>query len=118
MKLPNAEKAFIDIEKLSGYCLNPNHDQGKHKARLFSSISGLTENDAERLKKKLLKVAADYEAEPDGEDQYGKRYIIDFRMKTIKGQATVHTSWILRKNENFVRLTSCYILKKKDEYHE
>lgn len=24
----------IDIEKLCGYCLNPNHDRGKRKARL------------------------------------------------------------------------------------
>jgi hypothetical protein len=41
MKLPNAEKAFVDIEKLSGYCLNTAHERGKHKARLFSSVLGL-----------------------------------------------------------------------------
>lgn len=32
MKLPNAENAFVDIEKLRGYCLNLSHPRGKHKA--------------------------------------------------------------------------------------
>ena len=50
MKLPNAEKAFIDTEKLTGYCLNSLHERGKHKARLFSSLLGLTADDAEELK--------------------------------------------------------------------
>jgi hypothetical protein len=40
MKLPNAERAFVDIEKLRGYCLNPYHIRGKNKARIFSSILG------------------------------------------------------------------------------
>jgi hypothetical protein len=41
MKLPNAEAAFIDIRKLRDYSLNPDHDRGKHKARLFLAILGL-----------------------------------------------------------------------------
>ena len=48
MKLPNGKEAFVDIKKLWGYCLNPYHLKGKHKARLFSSILGLTLKDAER----------------------------------------------------------------------
>ena len=35
MKIPNAELAIVDIRKLRDYCLNPAHDEGKHKARLF-----------------------------------------------------------------------------------
>jgi len=38
MLIPNAENAVVDIRKLRDYCLNPDHDEGKHKARLFSSI--------------------------------------------------------------------------------
>jgi Domain of unknown function (DUF4926) len=41
MKLPNAEAAFIDIRKLRDYSLNPDHDRGKHKARLFLATLGL-----------------------------------------------------------------------------
>ena len=33
-KLPNPEKAFIDLNKLIGYCLNPEHPEGQHKSAL------------------------------------------------------------------------------------
>jgi hypothetical protein len=111
MKLPNAEKAFVDIEKLRGYCLNPSHVRGKHKARIFSLILGLTLEDAEKLRKSLLEAAKESDAVEGIEDQYGKRYIIDFLMKTTKGQAKIRSTWIVLKNEDFPRLTSCYILK-------
>jgi len=68
MKLPNAKRAFVDIEKLRGYCLNPSHVRGKHKARMFSSILGLTLEDAEKLRKTLLEAAKDGDAVPGNED--------------------------------------------------
>ncbi|MDB9478860.1 hypothetical protein PN463_09555 [Dolichospermum circinale CS-537/03] len=45
--LPNAENAVVDIRKLRDYSLNPNHSTGKDKARLFSSILGMTAENAE-----------------------------------------------------------------------
>ncbi len=30
MKLPNGDRVFIPMEKITGYCLNPNHSKGKH----------------------------------------------------------------------------------------
>jgi len=44
MKIPNAELAIVDIRKLRDYCLNPTHDEGKHKARLFKMALGMTAN--------------------------------------------------------------------------
>ena len=44
-KLPNAERAVVDIAKLRDYSLNPTHDVGKHKARVFRSALGLTVDD-------------------------------------------------------------------------
>ena len=114
MKLPNAENAFVDIEKLRGYCLNPSHVRGKHKARMFSSILGLTLEDAGKLRKTLLEAARSWDAVPGVEDQYGKRYIIDFMMAIAKRQAMIRSSWIVLGHEDFPRLTSCYILKEED----
>jgi len=37
MKLPNGELAEISMEKLIGYCLNPEHSRGKNQARVFRS---------------------------------------------------------------------------------
>ncbi|MDL1963865.1 MAG: hypothetical protein LWW98_05925 [Deltaproteobacteria bacterium] len=114
MKLPNAEKAFVDIEKLSGYCLNSAHDRGKHKARLFSSVLGLTSDNAEELRRTLLEAARNHDAETSRDDRYGKRYVIDLTIITEKGQAKVRSTWIIQTHEKFARLTSCYILKRKE----
>lgn len=61
--IPNAENAVVDIRKLHDYCLNPDHDQGKHKARLFSTLLGMTADDAEELRKILLEVVRTHEAQ-------------------------------------------------------
>jgi hypothetical protein len=37
MPIPNSEQAFIDIRKLTDYCLNLEHLDGRHKARVFKS---------------------------------------------------------------------------------
>jgi len=50
MIIPNAESAEVDIRKLRDYCLNYNHDEDKHKARLFESLLGMTASDAEELR--------------------------------------------------------------------
>ena len=112
MKLPNAASAFVDINKLRSYSLNSQHHRGHHKARLFSSILGLTATDAEELKAVLLLAAQQYEATLKPPTEYGERYVIDFPLTRNQNQATIRSSWLIRINENFPRLTSCYILRK------
>ena len=36
-KLPNADRAVVDLGKLRDYSLNPLHEVGKHKARVPSA---------------------------------------------------------------------------------
>ena len=62
MTLPNAERAIVDIRKLRDYCLNPLHDEGQHKARLFATTLGMTADDAESLRDLLLKAVTTHEA--------------------------------------------------------
>jgi len=113
MKLPNYEKAYIDINKLKGYCLNTTHETGKHKARLFSSILGLTIEDAEKLKYYILEAIKTHNAKFTEEDIYGKRFLVEFKIRTSKGDAKIRSTWIIKTKENFPRLTSCYILKER-----
>ena len=49
MRVPNAERAFIDVSKLRAYALNPTHRVGGHKARLFALLLGMNSNDTEAL---------------------------------------------------------------------
>jgi len=109
MKLPNAEAAFIDIHKLRDYSLNMQHDRGKHKARLFLAILGLSVENAEELEFIVLEAIQIYDAISSSQDEYGQRYLVDFPLTRNGNTATIRSTWIVRSTETFPRLTSCYI---------
>ena len=111
-KLPNAEKAFIPLEKLTEYSLNLEHDTGKHKARVFRAAFGWTESDAPLLQSILRSVVQLVNATLQSPTVHGERYVVDFRWTTEKGSAKIRSAWIVRYGEDFPRLTSCYILEE------
>ena len=53
-KLPNLEKAIVEVRKLREYCLIPDRPRGRRKARVFASALGLTAGDAEEVREALL----------------------------------------------------------------
>ena len=57
MKLPHPERAVVDIAKLRNYCLNPRHPRGWHKAKVFAAALGITQYNAELLRRALLQAA-------------------------------------------------------------
>lgn len=71
MKIPGGEFAFVDLAKLRDYCLNPSHSEGKHKARVFASVLGLSAVDSDFLRDELLYAARVLEAEIRDTDKYG-----------------------------------------------
>jgi hypothetical protein len=109
-KLPNAENAIVEVRKLRDYCLSPAHPRGRHKARVFASALGLTADDAEEVRQALLSAALTEDAAPAEEDEYGKRYVLDFEMKTTAGTATIRSGWIVRRGEDVPRFASCFVL--------
>lgn len=100
----------MDVRKLRDYCLSPRHPRGRHKARVFVSALGLAADDAEELHAALLSAALSEEAVPCRERRYGERYMLDFEMETEAGTATVRSGWIVRREEEFPRLTSCWVI--------
>ena len=64
MKLPNGDRAIVDIVKLRDYCLNPLHPVGRHKARVFQAALGIGREDAEALRMILLAAARDEDTLP------------------------------------------------------
>lgn len=110
MKLPNPEEAVVSEQKLSGYCLNPNHADGQHKARVFKSALNLDINCLEELKLALLDATKNYQAIADSQNQYGQKYVIDFPFSRSDKTATIRSVWIVKYNEKFPRLVTCYVL--------
>lgn len=110
MKLPNAEQAFVDMAKLRDYCLDASHPRGKHKARVFQSRLSLSAADAEYLRDVLLGAARVAEVIEGDADAFGRRYVLDVEVTTEAGTATVRSEWIVRTDEAFPRLVTCYVL--------
>lgn len=110
MRVPNAEHAFIEISKLRDYALNPTHRVGGHKARLFAMLLGMTISDTEALQQILLTIIQTQEATLGELDEYGQRYVIDFMLTWQDRKATVRSVWIIRPDEDFPRLVTCYPL--------
>ena len=112
MKLPNAERAVVGIAKLRDYSLNPTHDVGKHKARVFQSALGLTIADADWLREQLLTAAHTAEAVRGVPSPFGELFIIDAVILRAGLSAIVRTTWIVEYGTDFPRLTSCYVKGK------
>ena len=114
MKIPNAENAIVDIRKLQDYCLNPRHNKGKHKARLFASLLGMSFNDAEALRNALLEAVKKQDAQLGEKNAYGQRYTLDFTLEWQGKQATIRSGWIIETNSDIPKLTTAFPLIRKD----
>ena len=54
MKLPNGNRADLGT-KIEDYVLNPRHWEGRHKARTFDSVLGITLGNQEVLRRAILR---------------------------------------------------------------
>jgi hypothetical protein len=110
MKLPNGERADLGT-KIEDYVLNPNHWEGRHKARVFESTLGITLNNQEVLREAILAAAANSdEANAIGDNGHGMVYVLRFPLTTANRTAMILTAWIILHGEGFPRLVTCYIL--------
>ena len=110
MKLPNGERADLG-EKLEEYVLDPRHPRGRHKARVFASVLGITWNNQGVLESALREAASNStDVISTGDEGFGETFEIRFRLTTDKGSATVLSAWIIRNGEGFPRLTTCFII--------
>ena len=110
MKLPNGHRADLG-SKLEDYTLNSHHREGSHKARVFASVLGVTRDEIETLRDAVLDAAATSDtASARGDNGFGQVYMLRFPMSTDTGSAIVLTAWIVLHDEDFPRLTTCYIV--------
>lgn len=109
MKLPNYKSAVINDAKLLDYCLNELHDIGKHKALVFKSALGITSQNYVVLKNAIADALVFAECEEGLQIPQGKLFVVDFEMINFDRKAVVRTSWIIRNDEGFPRLTTCFV---------
>lgn len=54
VRLPRAREATIPTAKLVSYALDPSHERGQHKARVFASALGIIARDWRYLHDQIL----------------------------------------------------------------
>ena len=110
MKLPNPDRAIIPSEKLEGYALNLQHSEGRHKALVFRAALGIGIAEADELRAALRNALQAQEAVAAQQNSHGQKYQIDFKMADRDESVTIRSAWIIRNEEDFPRLVTCYIL--------
>ena len=110
MIIPNAERAVVGIQKLRGYCLNLEHDEGKHKARVFAAALNMTADDAGALAAILLQAVRTHEATLGRRDLCGQRYLVDFTLEWRGKRGQIRSGWIIEPHSATPRLTTCYLV--------
>jgi hypothetical protein len=95
--LPNYDKAELPQNKIESYILNPFHDEGKHKARLFESILGFKQSDWEELRRRILDELPYNEARLGEAGAWGQKYVVVLPILGLNSNtANVRTVWIIR----------------------
>lgn len=108
--LPDAHRAIIESEKLRDYVLSPDHDQGKHKARVFQSALGIDRGSWEYLREQIAVGVVEAEVSEVRTGRYGMRYSVAMLIEGLNGQThEVTTGWIIDQEGASPRLTTAYV---------
>jgi hypothetical protein len=99
-RLPRADRAVVDREKLEGYLLNPQHEVGRHKARVFTSALGIRQRDWHYLRDRLLAAVVDAPVSGVRETSWGSLYEVVLAVEGLNGQTRrLMTVWSVEGDE-------------------
>ena len=114
MKLPNANLAIVDQDKITSYLLNPAHPDNGGEAPFFLAL-GFHHDDWQPLAAALRKLAGTFPIAKKMESPHGLKYILGGKIETPSGRSsTVRTIWIVDAGVETPRLVTPYPLKDGD----
>jgi hypothetical protein len=109
MRLPRGDEAVIPPEKLRRYALDPSHRIGRHKARVFAAVLGITLWDWRHLHDEIIAQVPQADVRSSRLTQYGAAYELVVTVNGLNGtSAPVVTTWIVEQNGP-PRLTSTWV---------
>lgn len=109
--MPNYKLAKIPDEKIYDYCLNPHHERGQHKARVFRQALGITYEQGELLKSAILEQLGKFEVTQIRRNNFGIIYTLPLKISIFDKEAGIVTAWIIQHNDIIPQLITCYINK-------
>ncbi len=107
-RLPNAEKAIIETEKLRGYILSSTHPVGRFKAAFFRRLGYSAEN-WEAFERSLRDLILTQDTRGVEESQYGNKFVVEGTFAGPSGDTVqIVTVWIILKGENVPIFITAY----------
>src|SRR3989442_818414 len=104
MKLPNADNAVVEREKILDYLLNPEHRYGASKARFFAQF-GFRREAWEILAARLREHGQVHEVSRQKQTGFGPRYEVEGDLIAPDGRRPrVRTVWQLDEGQVAPRL--------------
>ncbi|MFY9269513.1 MAG: DUF6883 domain-containing protein [Candidatus Manganitrophaceae bacterium] len=108
VRLPNADQAQVDREKITGYLLSATHPDGASKAKFFARF-GFYLEDWEVLRAALWKHGVKYAVVKTVESAFGTRYSVEGALETPDGRnPRIRTIWLVEKGSAIPRLITAY----------
>ncbi len=112
MKLPKADQALVEREKVTEYLLNPVHRYGASKARFFGAF-GFRAGQWEILAQALREHGQNYDVAKTRETGFGPRYEVEGALRAPDGRRPrVCTVWQLDHAAVAPRLITAYPLEE------
>ena len=108
MTVPNADRAIVASDQLSGYLLNVSHKRGSPKARLLLSV-GYRADDPQRLESDLRSQHLSLDITRRSENAYGIVCEIEGPIKTPSGKIVRFCSvWQIDTGTDVPRFITMY----------
>jgi hypothetical protein len=112
MKLPNADKAVVEREKIVDYLLDSAHPDNGGKAQFLERL-GFRRSEWKILADAFLTLARKAEVTHSTKSPHGQIYVIVGRIESPDGKAaSVQTVWIVDKGLDVARLVTAYPRKE------
>jgi hypothetical protein len=109
VRLPRAREATIPRDKLVRYALDPAHERGRHKARVFESALAITAADWRYLHDQILQALPEAIVRATRITPFGVAYEVVVMIDGLNGKtAPVVTTWII-EGDRPPRLTSTWV---------
>jgi hypothetical protein len=90
--------------------LSPDHEHGRHKARVFLSALGIDRDSWEHLREQIVTRTVDGEVSAMRTGRYGLRYSVPMLIDGLNGETyEVITGWIVEHEGAAPRLTTAYV---------
>ncbi|HEX7480978.1 MAG TPA: hypothetical protein VF331_24460 [Polyangiales bacterium] len=108
MKIPGAELAVVEPEKVRDYLVSSTHPVGKFKSVFFASL-GYTEANWAELQRDLLVIVRSRAAVEGKFSRFGNKYEVSATLTGASGKsAVVATVWIVKHGETTPRFVTAY----------